>query len=233
MRDGDYILFTSPTSDVKWELNGSLPPSVQERLRPMALLRRSLVLGVAGVVGLLATGCGPKAVRGEDVAGLDDQAMSTGLDRRDLQKMLHDNMQALQSSPLIARWQQEKGPSVSVLPLRNETTEHIDSQLDALISDIETTLVNAGHVQVISLESQPQLMEQVRKQYQDGFDQSKVAGWGKQIGVRYVVTGKVFSSDERQDKERRVQYFMFIQVLEVETSAILFQYKTSVTKALL
>jgi len=107
------------------------------------------------------------------------------------------------------------------------------SQLDALISDIETTLVNAGHVQVISLESQPQLMEQVRRQYQDGFDQSKIAGWGKQIGVRYVVTGKVFSNDERQDKERRVQYFMFIQVLDVETSAILFQYKTSVTKALI
>jgi penicillin-binding protein activator len=199
----------------------------------MAWLRRSFVLSFATLASVLAIGCGPKAVRGEEVAGLDDQAMSTGLDRRDLQKMLHDNMQALQSSPLIARWQKENGPTVSVLPLRNETTEHIDSQLDALISDIETTLVNAGHVQVISLESQPQLMEQVRKQYQDGFDQSKIAGWGKQIGVRYVVTGKVFAADERQDDERRVQYFMFIQVLDVETSSILFQYKTSVTKALI
>ena len=199
----------------------------------MTLLRRSFVFSVASIAGLVALGCGPKAVRGEDVAGLDDQAMSTGLDRRDLQKMLHDNMQALQSAPVIARWQQEKGPTVSVLPLRNETTEHIDSQLDALISDIETTLVNAGHVQVISLESQPQLMEQVRKQYQDGFDQSKIAGWGKQIGVRYVVTGKVFASDERQDKERRVQYFMFIQVLEVETGQIFFQHKSAVTKAII
>src|SRR4051794_9388803 len=197
----------------------------------MAWLRRSFVF--SGMVGLLALGCGPKAVRGSEVAGLDDQAMSTGLDQRDLQKLLHDNMQALQSSPVVARWQKENGPTVSVLPLRNETTEHIDSQLDSLISDIETTLVNAGHVQVISLESQPALMEQVRKQYQDGFDQSKIAGWGKQIGVRYVVTGKVFSADERQDDERRVQYFMFIQVLDVETSAILFQFKTSVTKALI
>jgi penicillin-binding protein activator len=76
-------------------------------------------------------------------------------------------------------------------------------------------------------------MEQVRKQYQDGFNQSQIAAWGKQIGVRYVVTGKVFAADERQDSERRVQYFMFIQVLDVETSAILFQYKTSVTKALI
>ena len=199
----------------------------------MTWLRRSFVLSVAATVGLLATACGPKAVRGEEVAGLDDQAMSTGLDRRDLQKMLHENMQALQASPVVARWQKENGPTVSVLPLRNETTEHIDSQLDSLISDIETTLVNAGHVKVISLESQPALMEQVRKQYQDGFDQSKIAGWGKQIGVRYVVTGKVFAADERQDDERRVQYFMFIQVLDVETSAILFQFKTSVTKALI
>ena len=200
----------------------------------MALLRRTFVLGAVSALGIAAVGCGgPKAVRGEDVAGLDDQAMGTGLDKRDLQKMLHDNMQALQAAPVVARWQTEKEPTVSVLPLRNETTEHIDSQLDSLISDVETTLVNAGHVKVISLESQPQLMEQVRRQYQDGFDQSKIAAWGKQIGVRYVVTGKVFSSDERQDKERRVQYFMFIQVLEVETSAILFQYKTAVTKALI
>lgn len=191
-------------------------------------------MSVLGALCVLSVGCGgPKAVRGEEVAGLDDQAMSTGLDRRDLQKLLHDNMQALQSSPVIARWQKENGPTVSVLPLRNETTEHVDGQLDSLISDIETTLVNAGHVQVISLESQPALKEQVRAQYSDGFDQSKIAAWGKQIGVRYVVTGKVFSSDERQAKERRVQYFMFIQVLDVETSAILFQYKTSVTKALI
>jgi PBP1b-binding outer membrane lipoprotein LpoB len=47
------------------------------------------------------------------------------------------------------------------------------------------------------------------------------------------VTGKVYSADERQSGERRVQYFMFIQVLSVETGEILFQHKTSVTKALI
>ncbi|HEY2409522.1 MAG TPA: penicillin-binding protein activator LpoB [Polyangiaceae bacterium] len=196
-------------------------------------LRKTLLL-IGSCAALVATaGCGPKAVRGEDVAGLDEQAMSTGLDRRDLQKMLQENMQALQSSPVIQKWQQEKEPTVSVMPMRNETTEHIDSQLEALISDIETTLVNAGHVKVISLESQPALMQQARQQYQDGFDPSKIAAWGRQIGTRYIVTGKVFSSDERQSDQRRVQYFMFMQVLEVETGAILFQHKVGVTKALI
>ncbi len=88
----------------------------------MTWLPRRFIFSVASLVGLLAISCGPKAVRGSDVPGLDDQALSTGLDRRDLQKMLHENMQALQASPVIARWQQEKNPTVSVLPLRNETT---------------------------------------------------------------------------------------------------------------
>jgi penicillin-binding protein activator len=177
--------------------------------------------------------CGPKAVRGSDVAGLDDKAMSTGLDKRDLEKMLHENMQAMQTSAVVQRWEKEDRPAVSVIPLRNETSEHIDSALDALLSDIETTLVNAGHVRVISMEEQPKLVEEIKRQYAGAFDPSQVAKWGKQVGARYIVTGKVYSADERQDGERRVQYFLFIQVLDVETGEVLFQRKTSVTKALI
>ena len=70
-------------------------------------------------------------------------------------------------------------------------------------------------------------------QYSGAFDPSQVATWGKQVGARYIVTGKVYNTDERQDGERRVQYFMFLQVLNVETGEILFQHKTSVTKALI
>ncbi len=195
------------------------------------LFRPWSLLLIAASLGALA--CGPRAVRGEDVEGLDTEAMSTGLDKRDLDKMLHDNMNALQASAVIQRWQSENRPTVAVLPLKNETTEHIDSALDALLSDIETTLVNAGHVRVISLQDQPELIEQVRRQYNDAFDQKQIAAWGKQVGARYIVTGKIYNTDERQDNERRVQYFMFIQVLDVETGEILFQRKTSVTKAII
>lgn len=182
---------------------------------------------------LLAHCGGPRAVRGEDVAGLDEQAMSTGLDKRDLEKMLHENMEALQTSAVVQRWEREDRPAVAAIPLRNETSEHIEGPLDALISDIETTLVNAGHVRVISMEEQPKLVEEIKRQYSGAFDPSQVAHWGKQVGARYIVTGKVYSTDERQSGERRVQYFMFIQVLDVETGEVLFQHKTSVTKAII
>jgi penicillin-binding protein activator len=190
-------------------------------------------LGWLAVAATLVCACGPKAVRDSDVEGLDTQAMSTGLDRRDLEKMLRENMNALQSSPVIQRWSQEDRPAVAVIPLRNETSEHVDSALDALISDIETTLVNAGHVRVISMEEQPKLVEEIRRQYSGAFDPSQVATWGKQVGARYIVTGKVYNTDERQSGERRVQYFMFIQVLDVQTGEILFQHKTGVTKAII
>ncbi|HEY2733500.1 MAG TPA: penicillin-binding protein activator LpoB [Polyangiales bacterium] len=172
------------------------------------------------------------AVRGDDEAGLDNPAMSTGLDRRDLQKMLNENMETLRRSAVVQRWMQENRPPVTVLPMKNETSEHIDSSLDALISDVETQLIEWGAVRVISLENQQDMMNEIRRQYSEGYDQSQIAHWGKQIGARYFVTGKVYTTDERVGDQRRVQYYLFMQVLDVETGEILFQNKSAVTKAI-
>jgi penicillin-binding protein activator len=179
-----------------------------------------------------ACGGGTRAVRGSDVAGLDDEAMGTGLDRRDLQLMLHENMESLQASALVKRWEGENRPAVAVLSMRNDTSEHIDGVLNALITEVETSLVNAGHVRVISRDSQPEMIAEVEKQQSDAFDASTVSRLGNQVGVRYFVTGRVYSADERQSGERRVQYFLFMRVLDVETGDILWQNSADVTKAM-
>lgn len=186
------------------------------------------------LVAALSSACGggPRAVRGSDVAGLDDEAMGTGLDRRDLQLMLHENMESLQSSALVKRWEGENRPAVAVLSMRNDTSEHIDSVLNALITEVETSLVNAGHVRVISRDSQPEMIAEVEKQQSDAFDASTVSRLGNQVGVRYFVTGRVYNADERQSGERRVQYFLFMRVLDVETGDILWQNSAEVTKAI-
>src|SRR5688572_16068277 len=193
-----------------------------------------LLLLTAGLsAGIFSAGCGgPKAVRGSDVAGLDDEAMGTGLDRRDLQLMLHENMESLQNSALVKRWESENRPAVAVLQMRNDTSEHIDSVLNALITEVETSLVNAGHVRVISRDSQPEMIAEVEKQQSDAFDASTVSRLGNQVGVRYFVTGRVYNADERQAGERRVQYFLFMRVLDVETGDILWQNSAAVTKAI-
>jgi uncharacterized protein (TIGR02722 family) len=191
------------------------------------------VLACLALVNVAACSSGPKAVRGTDEPGLDYAAMSTGLDKRDLQRMMNENMQVMRTSAVVQRWMQENRPPVSVLPLQNETSEHIDSALAALLSDIETELVNWGAVKVISLQNQQNMMEEIRRQYSSGFDQTQIAHWGKEIGARYFVTGKVYTTDERVGDQRRVQYYLFMQVLNVETGEIMFQNKTNTTKAII
>jgi uncharacterized protein (TIGR02722 family) len=198
----------------------------------MLLHRSNAFLLAVAAVCLAGCGGGPKAVRGSDVAGLDDQAMGTGLDRRDLQQMLHENMESLQGSALVKRWEGENRPAVAVLSMRNDTSEHIDSVLQALITEVETTLVNAGHVRVIARDSQPEMIAEVEKQQSDAFDASTVARLGNQVGARYFVTGRVYNADERQGGERRVQYFLFMRVLDVQTGDILWQNSAGVTKAI-
>jgi uncharacterized protein (TIGR02722 family) len=204
-------------------------PLMKTRPRISHLLLTALLgASLSSVVG-----CGPKAVRGDEVKGLDDEALSTGLDRRDLQKMLQQNMESLEKSAAVARWDGEDRPTLAVMRIKNETSEHVDSALQALLSDIETILINAGHVRVIRQEDQPELISKLRQQQGDSFDQGQIAEWGKQVGARYFVTGKVYSVDERGSDTRRVQYFLFMRVLSAETGDILWQNKTSVTKAII
>jgi TolB-like protein len=193
-----------------------------------------LALSMLSPLGL--AGCHkPHAVRGSDTPGLDHAALGTGLDRRDLSQMLRENLDKMRVSRVYQQWAGEGRPPVSVLPIQNETSEHIDSALGALISEVETALVNEAPVRVVSIETQKPLMEEIQRQQhsQGAFDPSQVASWGKQLGARYVITGRVHSTDERAPNAHRVQYYLFLRVISVETSEILFQNEAAVTKAIL
>ncbi len=198
---------------------------------------RTTLLTLSCALLLAGAGCGGSSsgtvVRGGDVEGLDDAAFSTGLDRRDLDQMYDEVMTEMRASAAVQRWRAlEEPPVLTVLPFHNETSEHIDSVLNAMITRVESELVNVGGVRVISLESQPELMEQVRRQQGSAYDQSHIATWGEQLGVQFVVDGKVYSADERADDQRRVQYFLFLRILNVSTSEIVFQAEANVTKAI-
>jgi hypothetical protein len=202
----------------------------------MRRITRALILMGAVAALSFAVGCGgPKAVRGSDTPGLDYGAMSTGLDRRDLSQMMRENLDKMKASRAYQQWASEDRPPVSVLPIQNETTEHIDSALGALISQVETELINTAPVRVISLDTQKSLMEEIQRQHhsQGAFDTSQIASWGKQLGARYVITGRVYSTDERSPNARRVQYYLFIRIVSVETGEVLFQNQAAVTKAIL
>jgi len=193
------------------------------------------IVGPLTMLLLAFSGCaGPKAVRGSDTPGLDNAPMSTQLDRKDLEQALKINMEALKNSKLMARWEVENDPTVGVLPFENETSEHISGALNALMTEIESQLINFAPVRVVSLEGQDALIDEIRHQQESGaFDPATTARYGRQLGVRYIISGKVFSTDERTEKARRVQYYLFLRTVSVETGEILFQNQAPITKAII
>ena len=206
-------------------------------MTPSLFLRRSLAtLAAVLPLAIFTVGCGGGVaiVRGSQVEGLDDQAMSTGVDERDIQQALHENLKSLMTSPIANGWATDHSrPTIAIYPLANETSEHIESQLNALLSDVETYMVESNLVTVVSVERQRQMIAEIEKQHGGGFDPAHVAAYNAQLGSKYYVTGKVFTADERAFGERRVQYFMFMQLIDVSTSAVLWQHKVEFTKAII
>ncbi len=204
--------------------------------RPSASLLSPLLLSLALAGPLAAAGCKPKAVRGgpgTENPNLDQGAMSTTLDRRDLQELMRMNLEKLQTSPWWTQMSATPGQIVAIWPIKNETSEHIDDQLNTLLGDMETELVNSGVVSVVSRERQAEMANEVAvQQNRSIYDPAFANQISRQLGAKFYITGKVGSVDEFFNKERRVQYTLFMQVIEVETSLVRFQHKSERSKAI-
>jgi penicillin-binding protein activator len=202
--------------------------------QPMNVLRRFHIVLAAFGLSLLVAACASKEyVRGSQEPGIDSPAMSTGLDKQDIQQMLRENLNNLRTSPVMDQWRRGGGKTVvAVFPFSNETTEHIESQLQAILSEAETWLVESNTVTVVARDRQNQIIAEIEGTRNAVFNPAHVAQYGKQLGAQYFLTGKVQTSDERTEDARRVQYFFFMQVIEVATGAIRWQHKAYVTKML-
>ncbi len=200
----------------------------------MRLLYFTLLTGLI----LSSMACRPQYVSDQDAPRIDDVAMSLRLDRRDLDRLYDDNISELLTSNITKQWermaaQDSNPPVVAIFPMRNETSEHIGPQLEALLSKFETDIVNRSPADVVDRASQPDLINEIYSQHTTAYDPQRVAEAGRQLGAQYVITGKVFDSAERVRDERRVQYFMFVQVVDVSTGVIKFQNESKVTKGLI
>jgi TolB-like protein len=184
----------------------------------------------------MTMGCAQQAMRGgEGTANpdLDAPAMSVKLDREDINYLVADYLKALESSRF---WQAEvraagDRPLVAIWPIQNATSQHIEDQLLTLLSSIETSLVNTGDVRVVDRARQEALRKEIGIQQSADYDPSTAQRMGRQLGVKYFFTGKITSVEERMNKMKRVQYSLFLQVLEIETGLIEFQNEVTRSKA--
>ena len=190
----------------------------------------------AGCLSIATLACAPQAIRGgEGTANpdLDAPALSVKLDREDINYLVADYLAALEGSRFWKTEVQGAGnrPMVAIWPITNETTQHIDDQMATLLSSIETALVNTGDVRVVDRARQEALVREIGLQQGAAFDSASAQRMGRQLGVQYFFTGKISSVDEKLSALRRIQYSLFLQVIEIETGIIEFQNEVTRSKA--
>lgn len=196
---------------------------------------------VASVLVVLATaalvaGCAPRAMRGGPGTAnpdIDRAAMSVTLDRDDITFLVADYLERLQGS---AFWQRTvragMPPVVAIWPIQNATSQHLDEQILTLLSSIETALVNTGDVRVVERSRYNEITRELGLQQGAAYDPTTARQLGRLLGAQYWFTGKITSVDERLSGTRRVQYSLFLQVVEIESGLIHFQNEVTRTKAL-
>ena len=200
-------------------------------------MRVRVALCSAFAAALVGCGSNKEIVRGAQDPAVDAPAMSIGLDKDDIQRALKTVLDRLRTSPLMRTWLQDRGQdTVSLAYFRNDTEQRVDPQLEAMLSETETWLVKSGAVTMIAREQPAAMARQAGDaaffRYQAQDDDARLARIGRQRGVRYYVTGKLQSSDETWQEAHRVQYWVFLQILESDTGAIRFQEKAEVTKVM-
>ena len=204
---------------------------------PRGTTRVAVIILFSFVALGLVPGCTQQALRGgvgTDNPNLDRPALSVRLDREDINYLVADYLKGLETSRF---WQATvKGlgdrPLVAIWPIQNATSQHIEDQLLTLNSSIETSLVNAGDVRVVDRARQAALVREIGVQQGATYDPATAQRMGRQLGVKYFFTGKITSIDETFNKQKRVQYSLFLQVVEVETGLIEFQNEVTRSKAI-
>jgi PBP1b-binding outer membrane lipoprotein LpoB len=199
-------------------------------------LRGARALAVIALVSFVP-GCAPQASRGGAGTArpeMDEPAMGVGLDREDINYLVAENLAHLEASKF---WMGEVVPAkpppiVAIWPIENRTTQHIEDQLVTILSSIETTFVNSGEVRVVARNEQENLADEIRRQGGSMFDPRTAQRAGRQLGAQYFVTGRITGVDEKLSGVRRLQYSLFLQMLEVETGQVRWQHEVTRSKQL-
>ena len=189
------------------------------------------VRGLLLAVSLIAGGCGPTFTRASDEPEIDAPAMSTRLDRKDLEQALDQWITGLAASPFMVTLPRDK-PSIAILKIANDTSEHIGGALDNLLDSMETKLVDSGAWTVVDnsrLSTDANMSERLR-QLGDTVDPETRVALGKEYGIHYFVNGRVGETTEEVKDTRRVQYFLFLRVTDVATNQIKYQDQVDLTK---
>lgn len=166
-------------------------------------------------VALAAAGCasGPEVSYGDPTKV---ETMTSEFGTTDVQMIAEKMVASLLETPVFGA----ERPVLWVSPIRNKTSEHIDTKM--VTDRIRTSLIKSGRVRFTAASDIPkELQQQLAYQSEAGLvDAQTAARQARQIGARYMLYGEIGSIVKRSGRSRLVDYQVTMNLTDVETGII-------------
>ena len=116
------------------------------------------------------------------------------------------------------RLDHENPPVAMVGRVRNETMEHIDTEV--FTKELERAFVNSGMVDVVAGINETQQIRDIRTDQQSFASFETAAALGKEVGADYIIIGNISSilDESSSGKEASIFYTVNLEMVDVETN---------------
>lgn len=124
----------------------------------------------------------------------------------------------LKNSGWLQVYREDNGenPVLIVGNIRNETMEHIDT--DLFIKDLERELINSGKITFVASPEEREAIRQEREEQQEyaSFDSAKRLA--QELGADYMLIGNISSVVDKSGGQAAVAYSVNLELINVENN---------------
>ena len=122
-------------------------------------------------------------------------------------------------------------PVVIVGSFKNDTDEHIDTSIIA--KKFETALINSGKVDFVASSSERQEIREERLEQQEWASEETAKRLANEYGADFMLIGSVKTSVDMVDNKTVRTYFVYAELIDIETNRKLWIGENSEIKKLI
>ena len=192
------------------------------------MINKSLLLSATAILTMLLTNCSTNRIDYVDPEGVD--TTSINFNSTDLQTTTQKMVEGMLSSPAVAKiTSNEKPPVVFFSTIKNETAEHINTEM--LANTVSTEIINSGKFQFTDMSQVQNMKTQIDYQAQSGMvDQKTAVKMGKQIGAEYMLYGSIADLKSVNSDQKSLFFLITLKMINVKTGIIVWQDQKKIRK---
>lgn len=180
---------------------------------------KNLLLFLSVALLLMTNGCLPSQ-KVKRVSPDTQTDLSGRWNDTDTRKVAEDMIADIVSKPWLSQFREkyDKAPVVIVGRVRNETMEHIDSEV--FTKEMERAFVNTGQVAIVADREQREDIRDERYDQQQNASDATTKRIGEELGADYMLVGNINSivDESVSGKEVAIFYTVNLELVNIQSN---------------